>query len=572
MTKEKKNKKVPLDVLDDLPYPVAIFSSAKAIWLNKSFRRTFPTAAGKPSLTLGSLLGRKNRSIVVELASLFDDRKTGRIFNQDVRIESEGTTLQSFDVAGIAKRHGDQRVVVVSLRDVTARENALRELSASLEQSDSIIQGMGMAACVIEEDQIVFVNQSFLHLFRISTRDDIIGKKIKKVIHAKGRKAFSAGVDQLQVSSSVRVEHEGVRADGAHIIVETILSRIEYNRQPSLLCLMHDVTIRRNNENDRASFLRSREMLDSMLLKVNEILEWDDFLAKSLAEATHMIKYESGAVFVSDSAGDIVSLATNIGFDELASTLSHQSLNEGLFAFIAKTQEPSVIAVADYPPFLPFKSLFENAGIHSVVFIPLLFETSVLAVMMLVSAKPREITDDEKQLLSAMAKHVGGQAKRAMMYSQTKASESRFRSAIEELPAVFYERSRVGAITYISPSVEKMLGFTPSDFISRQDLMRNLLHPDDRALYTANIAEWAKGSNQSSAVYRILPKGKATYSRIRDSVWYLRDADKNLVGVRGLLVDVTGEEKGIERENTEAPEGGARPGSMALSSEAQNNA
>jgi len=571
MTKTKKVQKVPFDVLDDLPYPVAIFSAIKAIWLNRSFRKTFPTASGKSSLTLGSLLGRKNRPIVAELSSLLNDLKTGRIINRDVTVEPEETTLHTFDVTGTAKRHDDQRVLVVTLRDVTARENALQEMGASLEQSNSIVQGMGVAACVLQEEHFVFVNQAFLHLFGIVTIDDIIGKKIKRVIHAKGRRAFSDGVDKLQVSSSVRVDHEAVRVDGTHLIVESVLSRIEYGSRPSILCLMQDVTTQRNTEHDRASFLRSREMLDSMLLSVNETLEWDDFLGKSLAEAMHMFKYESGAVFVSDSAGEIVSLATNIELNEVASKLSHQSLKEGLFAFIVKTQEPSVITVADYPAFLPHKSLFESSGIQSVVFVPFLSQSSVLAVMMLASVKPREITDEEKQFLAAMAKHVGGQAGRAKAYSRMKASESRFRSAIEELPAVFYERSTVGGITFISPSVEKMLGFTPSDFISRQDLMRNLLHPDDRPLYTANIAEWAKGGDSVSAVYRILPKGKATYSWVRDSVWYRRDGDKNLVGVRGLLIDVTHERKGIGSVGEEAPQDEDEPRAMQATTEAQNN-
>jgi len=571
MTKEKKVLRVPFDVLDDLPYPVAIFARTKAIWLNRSFRKSFPAAAEKSSLTLGSLLGRKNKTIVAEFSSLFDDSKGGRVVNCDVIIELKENTLHTFDVAGIAKKHGEQRVLVLTLRDVTAREKALLELNTSLAQSISVVQGMGMAACVIQEEHFVFVNQAFLQLFGIVAQDDILGKKIKRVIHTRGRKAFSQGVDQLQVSSSVRIEHEAVRTDGTHIIVESHVSQIEYGNRQSLLCLMHDVTMRRGSENDRASFLRSREMLDAMLLSVNETLEWNDFLDKTLTAAMHMFKFEVGAVFVSNSAGENVTLATNVELSDVASELSEQSLNEGLFAFIVKTQEPSVIAVADYPPFLPHKSLFENAGIQSVVFVPLLSHSSVLAVMMLASVKPRSITDDEKQFLAGMAKHVGGQADRAKVYSHVKTSELRFRSAIEELPAVFYERSKVGAITYISPSVEKVLGFSVSDFVSRPDLMRNLLHPDDRPVYTANIAEWARGGNAASAVYRILPKGKATYSWIRDSVWYVRDADKNLVAVRGLLVDISNEKEGTMITEVEARKDAGNHSAVLLASDDHNN-
>jgi PAS domain S-box-containing protein len=70
--------------------------------------------------------------------------------------------------------------------------------------------------------------------------------------------------------------------------------------------------------------------------------------------------------------------------------------------------------------------------------------------------------------------------------AQTKlrASEERYRSHVEQLPAITYtveifNPHQRGRTTYISPQVESILGYTPTEWLADEALWFRLIHPED---------------------------------------------------------------------------------------------
>jgi PAS domain S-box-containing protein len=73
-------------------------------------------------------------------------------------------------------------------------------------------------------------------------------------------------------------------------------------------------------------------------------------------------------------------------------------------------------------------------------------------------------------------------------------AEERYRTLVEQLPAITYVEDAAGAITYISPQIETFLGFTPREWTSDDEQWARLLHPDDRERVLAeNAAPYVPG-------------------------------------------------------------------------------
>src|SRR3954462_2388527 len=63
-----------------------------------------------------------------------------------------------------------------------------------------------------------------------------------------------------------------------------------------------------------------------------------------------------------------------------------------------------------------------------------------------------------------------------------RAAEERFRSLVESIEAIPYisDWDALGTIRYISPQVERMLGYPPEEWYANPELWDSNLHADDR--------------------------------------------------------------------------------------------
>ena len=77
------------------------------------------------------------------------------------------------------------------------------------------------------------------------------------------------------------------------------------------------------------------------------------------------------------------------------------------------------------------------------------------------------------------------QASRALEREEAnlRTAEERYRTLVEQIPAVVYVDAAVGPDTtiYISPQTEAILGFTQAEWMADPDLLSKHVHPDDQA-------------------------------------------------------------------------------------------
>jgi PAS domain S-box-containing protein len=122
------------------------------------------------------------------------------------------------------------------------------------------------------------------------------------------------------------------------------------------------------------------------------------------------------------------------------------------------------------------------------------------------------------------------------------------RTLLNNIKDVAYTSDAAGKITYVSPSVETLLGYTPSTIIGRKFL--DFIHPDDRKRVQVNYRKLLDGFDQLNE-YRLITESG-------DQLWVLvssKPLQKNnrIVGIHGIVMDISQQktkQESIHREST----------------------
>ena len=120
---------------------------------------------------------------------------------------------------------------------------------------------------------------------------------------------------------------------------------------------------------------------------------------------------------------------------------------------------------------------------------------------------------------------------------QLAASEARFRTLINQSLDLIILGDGEGHFTWVSPSVTRVLGYTPEEFVARHPLEH--VHPDDRALALSALSRTPEPTTAAATEFRV---------RHRDGTWRVLSArGRNLLhdpSVRAMVMnarDVTAE-------------------------------
>jgi PAS domain S-box-containing protein/putative nucleotidyltransferase with HDIG domain len=123
-------------------------------------------------------------------------------------------------------------------------------------------------------------------------------------------------------------------------------------------------------------------------------------------------------------------------------------------------------------------------------------------------------------------------------------AEQQYRHLVEHASEVFY-RVAVdddpfrGRVTYISPQIEAVTGYTVDAFLRDPNLWLGLLHPNDLPVVRAATEAILKSGTVGTREYRIRHRDGRHYTWVEDRVVPEHDARGVLVGYQGTARDVT---------------------------------
>ena len=123
-----------------------------------------------------------------------------------------------------------------------------------------------------------------------------------------------------------------------------------------------------------------------------------------------------------------------------------------------------------------------------------------------------------------------------------KESEEKYRELVENINDVIFSLDKDGNITFVSPFVESISGFAPSEILGQP--FSRFIYPEDLPLFMNRLKRILSGKSQEEE-YRILTKSGG-YCWVRDSSKIFRQGP-HIIGVSGVLIDIS-ERKNIEIE------------------------
>ncbi|MGZ4149375.1 MAG: PAS domain-containing protein, partial [Actinomycetota bacterium] len=134
--------------------------------------------------------------------------------------------------------------------------------------------------------------------------------------------------------------------------------------------------------------------------------------------------------------------------------------------------------------------------------------------------------------------------------SAIRQAEARFRTLVEQLPALIYiEDPRTGENLYISPQIVDILGFTPEEWGADPHLWEARLHPDDHDWVVAENA--AEGDAWSVDYRSIARDGRVVW--LHNEALLVRDEEDEPLDWQGVTSAIT-ERKAAEERLREAEE------------------
>jgi two-component system cell cycle sensor histidine kinase/response regulator CckA len=123
-----------------------------------------------------------------------------------------------------------------------------------------------------------------------------------------------------------------------------------------------------------------------------------------------------------------------------------------------------------------------------------------------------------------------------------------FQELVERLPLVVYVDAldELSSPRYVSPQIERLLGYAPEEWLADPEMFLRSVHPDDRERIAADIAQRNEsGTATATDEYRVIARdGSVVW--IRDDEIVVPGADGRPRAAHGYLQDVT------ERRNDQA--------------------
>lgn len=125
-------------------------------------------------------------------------------------------------------------------------------------------------------------------------------------------------------------------------------------------------------------------------------------------------------------------------------------------------------------------------------------------------------------------------ATRKQVESNLRTAELSGSDLLDNLSEVIYTTSVDGLLTYVSPGIERLLGYTPDEAIGRH--VRDFVHPESRSLLADRMQRVLAGHRETNEYLLLTRSGEARWAHTSSQPLY---TDRQVIGLQGVLTDIT---------------------------------
>ena len=186
------------------------------------------------------------------------------------------------------------------------------------------------------------------------------------------------------------------------------------------------------------------------------------------------------------------------------------------------------------------RRVLTGEGVASVLAVPVFLGSEWWGFLGFDHRDERSWSDVEAGALRAAAGALGAAIERQRTEETRRFAEQQYRSIVEHIPAVTYidAVNEQAAAVFVSPQIERLLGYSRHEWLADADLWPKILHPDDRARALAENARHNETGEPFVLEYRMFTKdGRVVW--VFDQASLVRDEHGAPLFSHGVMLDIS---------------------------------
>lgn len=432
--------------------------------------------------------------------------------------------------------------IYTSARDITDRRLSEKRMLAWQDLMQYIIKYVPTAISVLDNDlRYIFVSERYLRDYGVKEKD-IIGRhhydvfpELPERLRAVHRRVLKGAVEHAE-------DDPFVRFDGSVDIVNWEC-RPWYNEDGAIggIILYTEVITRQKDieQNLLVSNKRLQSIVNALQYQARNL---QDFLDHALEEAIQLTSSRVGYIYFYNEAERKFTLNTWSKdvlkeCDISLPSIYYELDKTGFWGESVRQRKPLVLN--DFQASHPLKKGYPEGHVRLSRFmtVPVMSGERIVAVVG-VANKSSDYGQTDILQLTLLMESIWKVVERQQAVDDLIRSEERYKRLTENVEDIIYRYEFLPErrLTYISPSSTRITGFSPEEFYADPDLLRRLVHPDDRTFFEGL-------SEGKTAVQPIILR----WVKKGDSIIWTEQRNVQIFDENGILIAI----EGIARDITE---------------------
>ena len=294
--------------------------------------------------------------------------------------------------------HAGERVILVALRDVTARRRAETEMRI---QARTLAEMQNAAVITDAQGAIIYWNRFAEQLFGWPL-SEVLGRNMVEIVTPPGYERTYEILERLQRGETWAGDFLSHQRDGTPFFAFVSCTPVfdERGQLTNLVGVATDISVRRRAEDRLAQRHRALQAIHEVAQHISLEEEIGATFRRILTRALEVLDAVGGLVLVHDPEADVLRTVESSALPgAIDLTIAR---GEGVSGRVLATRRP--VMVNDYAHWDQHVTSFDTTGIHTMLGVPLLWQGRVLGVLAIFNrTEGRVFMDDDIELAELFA-------------------------------------------------------------------------------------------------------------------------------------------------------------------------